>query len=151
MALPIRTTITDLEAICGYLVTKPTGASLAEAKAVLDGSVLDGRKLSAYKTWKFIEESGSKIRITDRGRLLVRSNGARKAEALRQAISDCLPYKGAIERALHRQEHSVTATDLGAYWYDHFSEDASDSDKILNDQAVCFFQLAEGADLVDKV
>lgn len=147
MPLPIRTTVTDVESICAYLATKPTGATLAEAKAVLDTSVLDGRKLSAYKTWRFIEESGNKIRITERGRLLVRANGARRADALRAAIGECSPYKGAIERAIHRQEHSVTATDLGAYWYDHFSDDASDSDKILNDQAVCFFQLAEGADL----
>ena len=35
MTLPIRTIIEDIEVICGYLVTKPTGATLAEAKAVV--------------------------------------------------------------------------------------------------------------------
>lgn len=147
MTLPIRTTVADIEAICGYLVTKPTGATLAEAKAVLDTAVLDGRKLNAYKTWKFVEESANKLRITERGRLIARSNGTKKVDALRAAIKDCPPYQGAIERAKHRQELSVTASDLGAYWYDHYGDEASDSDKILNDQAVCFFQLAEGADL----
>lgn len=34
--LPIRTTLTDVDALCGYLITKPTGATAAEAKAVLD-------------------------------------------------------------------------------------------------------------------
>jgi len=49
MALPIRTTLADVDALCAYLVTKPTGASLPEAKAVLDSKVLDGRKISAMK------------------------------------------------------------------------------------------------------
>ncbi len=32
-------------------------------------------------------------------------------------------------------------------WHQHFRADASDSDEILNQQAICFFQLCEGADL----
>src|SRR5262249_45491162 len=45
MPLPIRTGPADIEAICGYLITKPTGATPAEARAVLDDKALDGRKL----------------------------------------------------------------------------------------------------------
>jgi hypothetical protein len=51
--LPIRTTLADVDTLCGYLITKPTGATSAEAKAVLDEKVLDGRKLSAMKTWGY--------------------------------------------------------------------------------------------------
>ena len=46
MSLPIRTTIEDIDAVCDYLVKKPTGATFAEAKAVLDKKRLDGRKLN---------------------------------------------------------------------------------------------------------
>ena len=33
---PIRTTVADIQAICGYLAKKPTGATLKEARAVID-------------------------------------------------------------------------------------------------------------------
>jgi hypothetical protein len=53
----------------------------------------------------------------------------------------------AVERVAHSKEHTVTASELAAHWHKHFPKDVAESEKILNDQAVCFFQLAEGADL----
>jgi hypothetical protein len=148
MALPIRTTLSDVDGLCGYLITKPTGATSAEARAVLDEKILDGRKISALKYWNLIEEHGSKMRLTDRGRLAVKDKGARRADALREVVAAITPYAAAIERAVHRKEVSLAATDVAAHWHQHFKAEAgSDSDKILNDQAVCFFQIAEGADL----
>lgn len=145
MGLPIRTTIDDIEAVCGYLATKPTGATLAEAKAVLDSKPLDGRKLSALRIWGLIEEDESKLKITERGRLFVK-DGAR-SDALRQVIHHVPPYKGIVERVAHRREESITATEVAAHWHDHFKGQVSESEKTLNDQAVCFFQIAQGADL----
>ena len=147
MSLPIRTTLADVESICGYLVTKPTGATTAEAKAVLDGKVLDGRKMSAFRQWGFIEENGEKSRVTERGRNVVRDKGARKSQAYLEAVASQPPYRAIIERCVHKREFTISATDVAAHWFEHFPDDVSDSDKILNDQAVCFFQLAEGADL----
>lgn len=147
MSLPIRTTIADVSAICAYLVTKPTGATVSEAKAVLDSSILDGRKVSAYRTWGLIEDNGEKMRLTERGRNIARDKGARKAPVLRDIVSSIAPYRAAIERAVHRNDFAITAPDLAAHWYEHFRNEVSENDKILNDQAVCFFQLAEGADL----
>ena len=83
MALPIRTTVADIEAVCSYLATKPTGASTAEAKAVLDSKVLDGRKLNALKFWGLIDDNGGKMRLTEPGRRLAKDKGAetrRRAE-----------------------------------------------------------------------
>ena len=147
MSLPIRTTIPDADALCGYLSTKPTGATMSEAKAVLDSKVLDGRKIAAMKFWGLVEEDGQKLRITERGRILVKDGGARRSAALRETVAATRPYNAIVERAVHRAEQSISATDLAAHWFEHFSDDASHSDRILNDQAVCFFQLAEGADL----
>lgn len=147
MSLPIRTTAADVETLCGYLVTKPTGATSAEAKAVLDSKVLDGRKLTALKIWGFIEDNGAKMRVTERGRNVARDKGARRAQAFLEAVADVAPYRAVIERSVHRREFTVAATDVAAHWHQHFKSEVSDSDKILNDQAVCFFQLAEGADL----
>ena len=148
MSLPIRTTIDDVEKICFYLATKPTGATAAEARAVLDSSVLDGRKLTAYKSWGLVilEENG-KMRLTDRGRKFAKDKGARKAEALREVVATTPAYCAVVERAVHSGEFVVAATDVAVHWHDHFKTVASENDKILNDQAVCFFQIAQGADL----
>src|ERR1700731_3803175 len=138
MALPIRTTIEDMEAVTFYLATKPTGATPAEARAILDANVLDGRKLNALKNWNLIEDSDGKMRLTETGRKFAKDKGARKAQVLREIVGKIKPYAAVVERAVHKGEFTVTATDVAAHWHQHFRSDASDSDKILNDQAVCF-------------
>lgn len=147
MSLPIRTTLDDINAVCGYLMTKPIGATLAEAKAVVDNKRLDGRKLAALKFWGFIEDDGSRMKITDRGRWSVRNSGSSQNEALREVVRQVRPYGAVVERVAHRREETIAATEVAAYWHEYFRNDVSDSEKILNDQAVCFFQVAQGADL----
>lgn len=147
MALPIRTTVGDIEAVLFYLATKPTGATTAEAKAVLDAKVLDGRKLNALKFWGLIEDSDGKMRLTDTGRKFAKDKGVRKAQVLREIVGKIKPYAAVVERAVHKGEFTVTATEVAAHWHQHFNAEVSDNDKILNDQAVCFFQIAEGGDL----
>jgi hypothetical protein len=147
MALPIRTTLADVDALCSYLVTKPTGATLPEAKAVLDSKVLDGRKINALRTWGLLDDTSGKMLVTERGRLVGKDKGARRAEALREVVASLPPYRSIVERAVDRIELTLSAVDVAAHWHQHFKADASANDKILNDQAVCFFQIAEGADL----
>lgn len=151
MALPIRTTAEDVDAICGYLIAKPTGATSAEAKAVIDGGVLDGRKMTAYRSWGLVEDASGRMKITARGRLWTKDKGAKKREAARQIINSVAPYRSVLERAYHSREFVVSATDIAAQWHEHFNADASDNDRILNDQAVCFFQLAMAAGLGELV
>lgn len=145
--LPIRTTLADIDALCSYLITKPTGATMSEAKAVLDSKVLDGRKVNALKTWGLLDDASGKMVVSDRGRLVGKDKGARRAEALREVVASIPPYRAIVERAVHRGELTISAVDVAAHWHQHFKADVSPNDKILNDQAVCFFQVAEGADL----
>ncbi|MBA4132877.1 MAG: hypothetical protein C0519_15815 [Hyphomicrobium sp.] len=147
MSLAHRATLADVEAICGYLLTKPTGATINEAKAVLDAGILDQRKIAALKLWNLIDDTTGKMRLTERGRGIAKDKGARKAQFLRQILSEVPAYMAVIERAIHRAELSAPATDVAAHWHQHFRSDASENDDILNQQAICFFQLAEGADL----
>ena len=151
MSLPIRTTLDDINAVCGYLITKPTGATLAEAKAVLDRKRLDGRKLNAMRFWGLIEENGDKLKVTDRGRRLVRDAGAFRSQVLREIVLDVAPYFAMVERVAHGDQESVTATEVATHWHEHFKDDAANTDKILNDQAVCFFQIAQAADLGELI
>ena len=147
MSLPIRTTLDDINDVCGYLATKPTGATSAEAKAVVDKKRLDSRKITALKFWRLIEVDGNKMKLTDRGRLAARQSGASRSAVLREVVREVPPYVAIVERDAHRNEGTITSTEVAAHWHEHFRSDVSNSDKILNDQAVCFFQIAEGADL----
>ena len=147
MSLPIRATLFDIEAICGYLMTKPTGATIAEAKAVVDSKSLDGRKMAGLKRLGLIEDDGNKVKITDRGRECVKQSGSFRSKVLREAVREIYPYMAVIERIVHRHEKTVTSSEVAAHWHDHFKGDVADSDKTLNEQALCFFQVAEGADL----
>src|ERR1700694_3839038 len=52
-----------------------------------------------------------------------------------------------VERAVHSKEYTVTTNEVAAHWHKHFPEEASESERVLNDQTVAFFQIAEGADL----
>jgi hypothetical protein len=78
---------------------------------------------------------------------LAKDKGARKSYILREVIEKIGPYAAIVERAVHKGEFTITATEVAAHWHQHFRHEVSDNDKILNDQAVCFFQVAQGADL----
>ena len=145
MALPIRKTITDIQALCSYLRRKPTGASLTEARAVVEKKHLDGRKLSAFRFWRIIEDDGSKLKLTDRGRRV--ADDASRCGALGEVVHEVAPYMAVMERADTRKEQTISALDVATHWHEHFRDEAAGTDKILNDQALCFFQLAEGAEL----
>src|SRR5258708_30366749 len=111
LSLPIRTTMEDVEALTAYLVTKPIGATLAEAKAVVDGSILDGRKLNAMKAWDLIEENGGRLRLTERGRRGAKDKTAALSAILMEVIHKLPAYAAIIERAAHKSEFTITAVE----------------------------------------
>ncbi|HUT31014.1 MAG TPA: TIR domain-containing protein [Sedimentisphaerales bacterium] len=146
MGLPVRTTQRDIEEVLGYLANKPTGATIKEAKAVLDAKRLDARKLSALSSWGLIEKRGERLTLTGDGREFGKSD-ERRVKVLRKVIRNTPAYFAMVERAAIRQEDSLTATDVAAHWHEHFPEEVGDNDKVLKEQAVCFFQVADGAKL----
>jgi len=144
MSLPIRTKIEDVVDLCGYLASKPTGATKKEAKAVLDSKRLDGRKLNALRLWGLMEDVDDRMKVTEAGRELLKSDEDR-IRVLTKVIRGIPPYAAIIERAAHRHEDTLTTTDVAAHWHDHFKDQVGESDRTLNDQAVCFFQIAASA------
>ena len=147
MSLPIRTSPDDITAVCTYLANKPMGATLAEAKAVLDKKHLDNRKLTALKFWGLIEDDGNRIKVSDPGRRAVKDSSAVQSVVLREILRRVKPYYALIERIAHRSEETIAATEVAAHWHEHFTDKVSQSEKTLTDQAICFFQIAQGADL----
>jgi len=141
MSLPTRITIEDIQALCSYLERKATGASLKEIKGVVDAKHLDARKLSAMIDWHLIEEVDGKYKITADGREYVKTEPG-KARILSKIIRGTPAYLGIIERVAHRHEETLTATEIGAHWHDHFKDDVSQGDEELNRQAMAFIQVA---------
>jgi hypothetical protein len=142
MRLPVRTALADIETICAYFAAKPAGATPAE---VVNEKALDRRKLAALKFWGLIEAAGAKLRLSQRGLLLTRENGAHRAEALRDVVAATAPYAAVIARAVHRGETVLLSTEVAAHWHRHYR--AYVDLRVLNHQTVCFLRLAEGAAL----
>ena len=145
MPLPVRTALADIEAICGYLITKPAGATPPEVAAMLDEKALDRRKLSAMKFWGLVADTGAKLRLSERGLRVARDNGAHRAEALREVVASTAPYGAVIAHAVRRNASVIMAAEVAAHWHQHFGAGAHLG--LLNHQTVCFFRVAEGADL----
>jgi Predicted nucleotide-binding protein containing TIR-like domain len=145
MALPVLTTGSDVDSIVGYLKTKPTGASLEEAKAVLKRQVLDGRKLNAYQAWGFVARENGSIKLTTRGWELARKPEA-EAEIFRMVIDDVRPYRSALEWMYHQGMDTATNIDVAAHWHEHHSDALGTTNEgTIKDNAVCFFHLVEKA------
>src|SRR5260221_9095935 len=140
MPLPIQADLADIEAICGYLITKPAGVSPVE---VINEKALDRRKLSALKFWGLVEDTGAKLRLSERGLLVARDNGAHRAAALREVVASIAPYGAVVARAVHRNASVVMAAEVAAHWHQHFGACAQFG--VLNHQTVFFFRVAEGA------
>lgn len=147
MSLPIRTTLEDILAIVNYLSPKVTGATIQEAKTVLDAKLLDGRKVTAFKYWKIItEDDQQRLTLTSIGREIEKDDTKQKT-AFRKIIKSISPYNAIIERSALQHDDSVTTTECGTHWQQHFKDEIGESDKIIKDQAVAFFHILEGAQI----
>jgi Predicted nucleotide-binding protein containing TIR-like domain len=143
MLLPIRTAPEDIEAICGYLVTRPAGASPSE----VINQKLDGRKVSALKFWGLVDDAAGKLILSPRGRLVAADGGRQKARALREILVTMPPYASMIARALERNETILLSSDIAGHWHQEFHAYLHFHAGVLNHQIVCFLRIAEAAGL----
>src|SRR5262245_49606003 len=142
MSLPILTTAADIDTIVGYLRNKPTGATLAETKAVVKETA-DSRKIAAFAFWGVISKEEGRIRLANRGWELARKTKTRE-QVLREILDSVVPYRSALEWMHHQSIQSATNSDIAAHWHEHHTESlGSGKDSTIKDQAVCFFRIAE--------
>jgi hypothetical protein len=145
MALPVITTAQDVLDIVEYLKTKPTGATLAEAQAVVKKQILDGRKQSAYVTWGIIAKEGDRLSLTNRGWELARSRDGGTV-VFRAVLDSLVPYRSALEWMHHQNFDTVTNVDVAAQWHQHHSEAlGTTNENTIKDNAVCFFNICQAA------
>lgn len=147
MALPILTTSDDVNGITGYLRNKPTGATMAEAKAALGGPALDGRKVAAFQFWQILTKDGDRLKLTPRGWELARKSKA-ETVVFREVLDSIPAYRSALEWAFHQKMDSVTNVDVAAHCHEHHTDAVgTDNENTIKDQPVCFFRLCAGAGL----
>jgi len=147
MPLPVLTTAEDVLSLINYLKTKPTGATVAEAKAAIKGSVLDGRKFTAYTLWGFVTKDGERMKLTQRGWDFARKPESEQ-EIYRRVIDSIPPYKSVLEWAFHQKLDSITNVDVAAHWHEHHKEAVgTDNEDTIKNNAVCFFHVAQAAGL----
>jgi predicted nucleotide-binding protein len=147
MALPNRASIEDVNQTCSYLANKPTGATLKEISGVVGETLVHPNRIAALQAWGLIAgPDDGRYKVTDDGRRCTKGDAERTA-VLKNVIRRIPAYMAIVERAAHRREDSLTTNDVGAHWHEHFRGDASSSDVILKQQAISFFQIAQGAGL----
>lgn len=150
MSLPILTTAEDIDSLVGYLKTKPTGATVTEAKAIIK-ETLDYRKVAAFKFWGIISKDGDRLKLLNRGWDLARRTKSREA-ILREILDSVVPYRSALEWIYHQEFTSVTNADVASHWHEHHSESlGSENENTIKDQAVCFFRISDAANLSKMV
>lgn len=147
MTLPIKTTVEDVRAIVGYLKTKPAGATIPEARAVISAVHLDPRKLTAYVTWDLVGVDGERYKLTDRGRRFSRSVES-EPDVLREVVNSIPTYRSSVEWAFHQGLTDITVDDLAANWHDHHHDAlGTDNESTIKAAVTCFFNVAAGAQL----
>lgn len=145
MALPIITTPEDVRGIVAYLKTKATGATLAEAQAVVKRQLLDGRKLAAYVSWGVVTRDGDRLSLSARGWDFARSSDQGRS-SFREIIDAVPAYRSALEWFHHQGLEAATNVDVAAHWHTHHKEAVGTANEnTLKDSAVCFFHLCEAA------
>ena len=145
--LPIFTTKDDIAKLLGYLKSKATGATAAEIKSVLGSNLIDPRKVTAYTTWKLVEKTGDRFKLSDRGWRWVRKPNPER-EILREVIDSIVPYRSALEWAFHQEMPEASNVDVASHWHEHHKDQAgTGNENALKDAAVCFFNVCQGAKL----
>jgi predicted nucleotide-binding protein len=145
--LPIRTTLEDVQKICNYFSKKPTGETADNARAALGDKTIY-YKIHALRYWGILQDvEGGKLKATDDGRQIAKQNGSERKRAFANIINRVPPYKAIVERAIVREEESLTSNEVASHWHDHFKDDISTNGEKISDQVLAFFQVAEGAEI----
>ena len=148
MALPILTTLEDLNKWIDFLKNKISGVTIKEASSIVGKQYADGRKLSALQEWGILSHTGDTINLTPMGRDYVRADPDKRREILQGTLKKIKAYSSVFEWAHYQGISTLTTVDVAARWLEHNKEDVgTDNATSLNNGAVCMFHLAQGAGL----
>lgn len=141
--IPIKTSVSDMQKVLGYLSRQIGWVESAKAEKAL-GSV-DDRKISAMVEFGLVLRDNGNIRSTERGQLFA---SGQQMVALKEVLRNVELYRATMEWAHYGDRSEVTATEVGQYWEaSHADTVGSVRGTTLKDGAVCFGRIVEGAGL----
>lgn len=146
MQLPIMGSPEETLEVVKFLNTKVNGSTIEDAKTVIDKKLLDARKISAYVIWGFVARDADKIKLTERGRELIKcTTQEEQCKIYQDVVQEIEAYRSVIERLYYNKSQSViTNVEVASLWYEAKKfEMTSDNENTLKDRAVCFFKICE--------
>lgn len=151
MQLPIMASPEDMLKFGKYLNTKVSGSTIEDAKAAIDKKLVDPRKVNAYIAWGMLVRDSEKLKLSDRGKRLVRAQNVKETQSIYQeVIRGIEAYNGVIEWLSYKTDKQLTVTnvEIAEYWHETKKYDmTNENDNTLKDRAVCFFKVCEAAGL----
>lgn len=148
MPLPTLTSKEDIDAIVTFLKKKPVGIAVDDAKATIAGSLVDPRKLNAYRVWGFITDNTSKLELTALGRRYSEATNDEKLEMFVSILRAEKVYQLTLEWLHHKQVDQISTTDVASHWYGNFREIlGTESERSITEQVNCFMNIASAAGL----
>ena len=145
MSLNRLVTVDDIVAITTQLSRRGTGADLETLRKTLNSKLLDKRRLKAYADWGFIERTDKNIEATSLGRNFARASETERCDFVLRILRHDTTYFNTLEYIYNSVDDERSLSDIGSYWRQHFTDQASGSEGTLREQAICFARLVDFA------
>ena len=126
------------------------GVSIDSLKATLDDSLTDSRKMDAYEAWGILDTDGERVSLSTAAQELVKEEN--RTTYFQNLIAEVEPYHTALDRAYTRDDETLTASEVGNLWSNHFKDKVgTDSNNTLQRMVTCFFKVADEAGIGEYV
>jgi hypothetical protein len=148
MAPPIKTTISDIDALFNFLRGQVGWVPLDRVRRTIDSKLSDNRKLEACRYLGLIERDGTNIKLSESGQAYANGDDKARAEVMLAALKGVSLYFQTIEWIHHNNKAEPTKTDVGNYWHDKLQNELDGAkDAALTDAVIFFFRVADAAGL----
>jgi hypothetical protein len=148
MAPPIKTTISDIDALFNFLKGQVGWVPLERVRKTIDSKLSDNRKLEACRYLGLIERDGTNIKLSESGQAYANGDDAARAGVMLAALKGVPLYWQTVEWLHHNKKIEPTKTDVGNYWHDKLQGELDGAkDAALTDAVIFFFRVADAAGL----
>jgi DNA-binding XRE family transcriptional regulator len=148
MQPPIKTTVSDIDALFNFLKGQVGWVPLDRVRKTIDSKLSDNRKLEACRYLGLIERDGTNIKLSESGQVYANGDEKARAEVMLAALKGVPLYYQTIEWIHHNNKAEPTKTDVGNYWHDKLQSELDGAkDTALTDAVIFFFRIADAAGL----
>ena len=148
MAPPIKTTISDIDALFNFLKGQVGWVPLDRVRKTIDSKLSDNRKLEACRYLGLIERDGTNIKLSESGQAYANGDDATRTGVMLAALKGVPLYFQTVEWIHHNKKIEPTKTDVGNYWHDKLQSELDGAkDTALTDAVIFFFRVADASGL----